>query len=56
MKRTSNYKMSKKLKSLLALLPFPSKTEKSGFKNNMINAEIYAGTVERGVLGGKNTD
>jgi hypothetical protein len=40
MKRDKNYKMSKRLKTLLALLPFKNKEARNSFKNNMIDAEI----------------
>jgi hypothetical protein len=40
MKRDSNYKMTKQLKTLLALLPFKSREDRNRFRNNMIDAEI----------------
>jgi hypothetical protein len=40
MKRDKNYKMPKRLKTLLALLPFKNKEERNNFKNNMIDADI----------------
>ena len=40
MKRDKNYKMSKQLKTLLALLPFKGKEDRNRFRNNMIDAEI----------------
>jgi len=40
MKRDSNYKMSKRLKTLITLLPFKSREERNKFRNNMIDAEI----------------
>ncbi len=40
MKRDKNYKMSKKLKTLLALLPFKDKEDRNRFRNNMIDAEV----------------
>jgi hypothetical protein len=47
MKRTANYKMPKTLKTMLALLPFSDSEERARFKNNMINAQIYAAKTER---------
>jgi hypothetical protein len=40
MKRDKNYKMPKRIKTLLALLPFKNKEERNNFKNSMIDAEI----------------
>jgi hypothetical protein len=40
MKRDKNYKMSKRLKTLLALLPFKSTSDRNVFKNVMIDAEL----------------
>lgn len=54
MKRTANYKMSKQLKTMLALMKFETPEEKSRFKTRMINAEIHASTVERVMIGAKN--
>ena len=47
MKRTANYKMPKRLKTMLALMPFHDTEERARFKNKMINAEIYAAKTER---------
>jgi len=47
MKPDKTYKMSKQLKTLLALMPFPNKETKSAWKKNMIAAEIHAKSVER---------
>jgi hypothetical protein len=47
MKRTETYKMSKRLKTMLALMPFQDGEERARFKNRMINAEIYAAKSER---------
>lgn len=57
MKRTSTYKMSKRLKTMLALMKFDNAEEKIRFKHRMINAEIQASTSERvsiGVKGGND--
>lgn len=55
MKRTSNYKMTKALKTSLALGRFKSKEQKNAWKNAMIDAEIHAASVERVMnLGGKD--
>ena len=40
MKRDKNYKMPKRLKTLLALLPFKTKADRNSFKNNMIDADV----------------
>lgn len=53
MKRTANYKMSKKVKTMLALMKFESKEERSRFKQRMINAEIHAASVERVLISSK---
>jgi hypothetical protein len=53
MKRTANYKMSKQLKTMLALMKFETPEERSRFKTRMINAEIHAAGVERIIVGGK---
>ena len=47
MKRTANYKMSKRLKTMLALMNFTDAEERARFRNKMINAEIYAAKTER---------
>ena len=54
MKRTATYKMSKQLKTMLALMKFETTEERSRFKQRMINAEIHAAGVERVMIGGKN--
>jgi len=51
MKRTSTYKMSKRLKTMLALMPFTNKQEKDLWKSYMIGAEMTAASVDRVVLG-----
>lgn len=53
MKRTANYKMSKQVKTMLALMKFESKEERSRFKQRMINAEIHAASVERVLISSK---
>jgi hypothetical protein len=42
MKRDKNYKMSKRLKTLLALLPFKNTSDRNVFKNIMIDAELVS--------------
>jgi len=54
MKRTATYKMSKQLKTMLALMKFENNEERSRFKQRMINAEIHAASVERVMIGAKN--
>jgi hypothetical protein len=44
MKRDKNYKMSKRLKTLLALMPFKSQSDRNVFKNVMIDAELVTKT------------
>ena len=53
MKSTSTYKMSKPLKTSLALSKFKDAHQKGAWKKAMINAEIHAKSVERVInLGG----
>jgi hypothetical protein len=47
MKRNANYKMSKRLKTMLALMNFTDAEERARFRNKMINAEVYAAKTER---------
>lgn len=55
MKRPSTYKMSKALKTSLALSKFKNREQKNAWKNAMIDAEIHAASVERVInLGGKD--
>ena len=39
--------MSKRLKTMLALMNFTDAEERARFRNKMINAEIYAAKTER---------
>ena len=50
MARTKNYCMTRSTKTLLALMPFGNAETKSGFKSNMIDAEIFAESTERVVF------
>jgi len=51
MKRTSTYRMSKALKTSLRLGRYKDKEQRDAWKNAMVNAEIYANSVERHVMG-----
>ena len=54
MKFTSTYKMSKALKTHLALAKFKDAHQKGAWKRAMIEAEIHSRTVERVVALGGN--
>jgi len=54
MKRTSTYKMSKALKTSLRLGRYKDKDQRAEWKKAMVNAEIYANSVERVMIGAKN--
>lgn len=45
--RTATYKMSKGLKQIMTLAKFNSADTRNAFKNAMVDAEVYAKTVER---------
>jgi len=51
MKRTSTYKMSKALKSSLRLGRYKDNAQRAEWKKAMVNAEIYANSVERHIMG-----
>lgn len=51
MKTPSTFKLSKKNKTLIAMLPFKSEEYRSAFKKNMIQAQYIRDTSERHVLG-----
>lgn len=51
MKRTSTYRMTKALKTSLALGRYKDKEQKDAWKNAMIGAEIHAASVERHIMG-----
>jgi hypothetical protein len=51
MKRTSTYRMTKPLKTSLALGRYKDKEQKDAWKNAMIGAEIHAAGVERHIMG-----
>lgn len=53
MKRPSTYKMSKRLKTALALGRYTDQNQRSAWKSAMADAEIYAASVERHIMGGK---
>jgi hypothetical protein len=44
MKRDKNFKMSKRTKTMIALMPFKSQNDRDTFKNIMIDAQL-AGSV-----------
>jgi hypothetical protein len=58
MKIPSTFKLSKKNKTLIALLPFKTEEQRSAFKKNMIQAQYTADTSERHMMGvnAKNKD
>lgn len=51
MKTPSTFKLSKKNKNLIALLPFKTQEERSAFKKNMIQAQHISNTSERWMMG-----
>ena len=51
MKTPSTFKLSKKNKTLIALLPFQDKEQRNAFKLNMIQAQYTSGTSERHMMG-----
>ena len=51
MKRTATYRMSKALKTSLRMGTYKNKEQRDAWKNAMVNAEIYANSVERNILG-----
>ena len=51
MKTPSTFKLSKRNKTLIALLPFKTEEQRSAFKKNMIQAQYIASTSERYMMG-----
>jgi len=51
MKTPSTFKLSKKNKTLIALLPFANSEQRNAFKRNMIQAQHIAATSERWTMG-----
>ena len=51
MKTPSTFKLSKKNKTLIALLPFQDKEQRNAFKRNMIQAQYTSDTSERLMMG-----
>lgn len=45
MKPDKNFRMSKRTKTMLALLPFKSQNDRNTFKANMIDAQLSASVV-----------
>ena len=58
MKTPSTFKLSKRAKTMAAILPFKDKEQRNAFKQNMVESEYYASTVERHMMGvnAKNKD
>ena len=52
MKTPATFKLSKKSKTMIALLPFKSEEARRAFKKNMIQAEYTASISERYTFGG----
>ena len=51
MKRPATYRMSKPLKTSLALGRYKDNVQKNAWKNAMVDAEIHAASVERHIMG-----
>ena len=51
MKTPSTFKLSKKNKTMIALLPFKNREQREAFKRNMIQAQYIASTSERHMMG-----
>jgi len=51
MKTPSTFKLSKRNKTLTALLPFANREQRNAFKQNMIQAQYIASTSERQQMG-----
>ena len=45
MKPDKNFRMSKRIKTMLALMPFKSQNDRNTFKSNMIDAQLSASVV-----------
>lgn len=58
MKTSHTFKLSKHAKTMIAMLPFKDKEQRSAFKRNMVESEYFASTVERHMMGvnAKNKD
>lgn len=51
MKTPSTFKLSKKNKTLIAMLPFKNEELRSAFRKNMIQAQYIYSTSERWMMG-----
>ena len=51
MKTPSTFKLSKRNKTMLALLPFANREQREAMKRNMIQAQYTSGTSERHMMG-----
>ena len=51
MKIPSTFKLSKRNKTMIALLPFANKEQRNAFKRNMIQAQYISHTSERHMMG-----
>ena len=51
MKIPSTFKLSKRNKTLAALLPFANREQRNAFKRNMIQAQYISDTSERHMMG-----
>jgi len=51
MKTPSTFKLSKRNKTMIALLPFANKEQRNAFKRNMIQAQYISDTSERHMMG-----
>jgi hypothetical protein len=51
MKIPSTFKLSKRNKTMTALLPFANREQRNAFKQNMIQAQYIASTSERQQMG-----
>ena len=51
MKTPSTFKLSKRNKTMIALLPFANREQREAMKRNMIQAQYIASTSERYMMG-----
>jgi hypothetical protein len=51
MKIPSTFKLSKRSKTLAALLPFANREQRNAFKRNMVQAQYISATSERWTMG-----
>jgi hypothetical protein len=51
MKTPSTFKLSKRNKTLIALLPFKTEEQRNAFKRNMIQAQYISSISERHMMG-----